>query len=221
MKSKRENNLKAKTDALYAFDREIISSRGCSPAGVDEAGRGAFAGPVVAAAVCLDYDVLSIEGINDSKKLSEAARDRLYDQIVASARGWAVGSASWAEIDRYNILEATYLAMKRALDGLVCTWDYTLIDGNRSVPYIPDNKQKTIIAGDANSAAIAAASIIAKVTRDRLMVAAHERFPEYDFVTNKGYGTEQHRKAIETYGLCEMHRRSFCEDLVLQTRLEL
>lgn len=221
MKSKKENNLKIKTDALYAFDKEIVLSRGCSPAGVDEAGRGAFAGPVIAAAVCLDYDKPPIEGINDSKKLSEAARDRLYDQIVTSARGWAVGSASREEIDKYNILEATYLAMKRALDSLVCIWDYTLIDGNRSVPYIPDNKQQTIIAGDANSAAIAAASIIAKVTRDRLMVAAHERYPQYDFITNKGYGTEQHRKAIEACGLCELHRRSFCEDLVLQTRLEL
>jgi ribonuclease HII len=221
VKSKKENNLKIKTDALYAFDKEIVLSRGCSPAGVDEAGRGAFAGPVIAAAVCLDYDKPPIEGINDSKKLSEAARDRLYDQIVTSARGWAVGSASREEIDKYNILEATYLAMKRALDSLVCIWDYTLIDGNRSVPYIPDNKQQTIIAGDANSAAIAAASIIAKVTRDRLMVAAHERYPQYDFITNKGYGTEQHRKAIEACGLCELHRRSFCEDLVLQTRLEL
>ncbi|HEX2959382.1 MAG TPA: ribonuclease HII [Chitinispirillaceae bacterium] len=221
MRSKRENKLKVKTEALYAFDREIVLSRGCVPAGVDEAGRGAFAGPVIAAAVCLDYDSPLIDGVNDSKKLSESARDRLYDQIVSSARGWAVGSASWQEIDKYNILEATYLAMKRALDGLACSWDYTLIDGNRLVPYIPDSKQKTIIAGDANSAAIAAASIIAKVTRDRLMVAANEHYPQYDFITNKGYGTEQHRKVIETCGLCEMHRRSFCEDLVLQTRLEL
>jgi ribonuclease HII len=221
VKSKRESSLKVKTDALYAFDKEIVLSRGCSPAGVDEAGRGAFAGPVIAAAVCLDYNAAPIEGINDSKKLTEAMREHLYDQIIASARGWAVGSASRDEIDKYNILEATYLAMKRALDGLVCAWDYTLIDGNRSVPYIPDSKQQTIIAGDANSAAIAAASIIAKVTRDRLMVAAHERYFQYDFITNKGYGTEQHRKAIETCGLCEMHRRSFCEDLVLQTRLEL
>jgi ribonuclease HII len=220
VRSKQEKTKVSKTDALYAFDKELISSKKCIPAGVDEAGRGAFAGPVVAAAVCLNYDA-PIEGINDSKKLSETARERLYEQIITSALGWAVGSASCKEIDKYNILEATYLAMQRALEGLKCTWDFSLIDGNRSVPYIPENKQQTIIGGDACSASIAAASIIAKVTRDRLMVETHQLYPHYDFLTNKGYGTEQHRNSIMTNGLCEIHRRSFCEDLALQTRLSL
>jgi ribonuclease HII len=220
VRSEKKHEHRLQTDALYAFDKELILSKGCIPAGVDEAGRGAFAGPVIAAAVCLDYDT-PIEGINDSKKLSEAERERLYGEIVRSARGWAVGSASCAEVDKYNVLEATYLAMKRALEELQCTWDFALIDGNRSVPYIPEAKQKTVIKGDASSASIAAASIIAKVTRDRLMIQAHQQYSHYDFATNKGYGTELHRNYIIANGLCKIHRRSFCEDLVLQTRLEL
>ncbi|MBN1600049.1 MAG: ribonuclease HII [Chitinispirillaceae bacterium] len=219
MKSEKKRDKRPKSDALYAFDKDIISSKNCMIAGVDEAGRGAFAGPVIACAVCLDYDT-PIDGINDSKKLTEIQRQQLYEQIVATARGWAVGSASCSEVDKYNVLEATYLAMKRALEGLACQWECALIDGNRSVPYIPENRQMLIVKGDANSASIAAASIIAKVTRDRLMVQAHEQYPHYDFMTNKGYGTLQHRNSIIANGLCGIHRRSFCEDLVLQTRLE-
>jgi ribonuclease HII len=220
VRSEKKLQKSRKSDALYAFDKEIIVTKNCVVAGVDEAGRGAFAGPVIAAAVCLDYDT-PIDGINDSKKLTEVQREELYELIVATAHGWAVGSASSSEVDKYNVLEATYLAMKRALEGLSCQWGLTLIDGNRSVPYIPEHRQMLIVKGDASSASIAAASIVAKVTRDRQMVEAHEQYPHYDFITNKGYGTAQHRNSIVANGLSGIHRRSFCEDLVLQTRLEL
>ena len=218
--SKRSPGSSTVSAKLYEFDRLIIETSNYVIAGVDEAGRGAFAGPVVAAAVCLDYGC-HIDGINDSKKLSGQAREKAYGTIIECVTGWAVGVASPSEIDKFNILEATYLAMQRALDSLTCSWNFALIDGNRSVPYIPENKQKTIIGGDGCSAAIAAASIIAKVTRDRIMIQYHDRYPQYDFMSNKGYGTEQHRNSILSHGLTDLHRKSFCENLVLQTRLPL
>ena len=208
------------TQRLHVYDKQLIQQNEYLLAGIDEAGRGSFAGPVIAAAVCLNYEK-PIVGVNDSKKLSESARERIYECIVTDVLGWVVGMASPKEIDKYNILEATFLAMQRALDGLQCDWTYVLVDGNAVIPYISDTKQKTVVGGDACSASIAAASIVAKVTRDRIMVQMDETYPGYDFVSNKGYGTQLHRNSILDNGLCEIHRRSFCANLALQTRLPL
>jgi len=207
---------------LFQFDRTIIDQeKCCTLVGIDEAGRGPLAGPVVAAAVCLDLSSEVIEGINDSKKLSLVAREKLYSQITEQAHAWAVGMASPKEIDRINILQATFLAMQRALDDMDHPWTLALVDGNQYVPTIPREKQKVIIEGDGQSASIAAASIIAKVTRDRIMQQYHDKYPSYSFHTNKGYGTEYHRNQILEIGLCKIHRRSFCENFILQTRLPL
>lgn len=197
------------TEKLFAFDREVMNAGVFCMVGIDEAGRGPLAGPVVAAAVVLDLDK-SIPGVNDSKKLSPAARERLYERITAESRGFAVGEASVEEIERLNILQATFLAMRRALEAIALPWTLALVDGNLRISGIPDARQKTVIRGDGLSASIAAASIIAKVTRDRIMKDYHARFPMYDFLCNKGYGTALHRQRIADFGLCEIHRRSFC-----------
>jgi ribonuclease HII len=208
------------TQALYDFDLRIEAERGCRVAGLDEAGRGPLAGPVVAAAVMLDLG-RAIPGVNDSKKLSAKKRDELYDVITAGAAAWAVGQASVEEIDRHNILQASLLAMKRALDAIARPWSLALVDGNRGIPSLDSGRQLTVVAGDAQSASIAAASIIAKVTRDRLMRAYHDRYPAYEFAVHKGYGTALHRERIRQLGLCEIHRRSFCARLVSQTAMDL
>jgi ribonuclease HII len=195
--------------ALFNFDRSIVTDVNGFIVGIDEAGRGPLAGPVVAAAVVLDLDK-SIPGVNDSKKLSPAARERLYERITAESRGFAVGEASVEEIERLNILQATFLAMRRALEAIALPWTLALVDGNLRISGVPDARQKTVIRGDGLSASIAAASIIAKVTRDRIMKDYHARFPMYDFLSNKGYGTALHRQRIVDFGLCEIHRRSFC-----------
>lgn len=197
------------SERLYAFDREFMDCGSACIAGIDEAGRGPLAGPVVAAAVVLDLDK-SIPGVNDSKKLSPAARERLYERIAAEARGFAVGEGSVEEIERFNILQATFLAMRRALEAIVLPWTLALVDGGLRISGVPDTRQKAIVRGDGLSASIAAASIIAKVTRDRIMKDYHARFPMYDFLSNKGYGTAIHRQRIADFGLCEIHRRSFC-----------
>lgn len=217
-RSKKDKN--AVTAALYDFDRAVRSECRGSIIGIDEVGRGPLAGPVMAAAVILDPCTI-ISGINDSKKLSAEARDRCYDRIAAEAIAYAVGSASVEEIEDLNILQATFLAMQRALDAISQPWAMALVDGNQRIPAIPHERQRAIIRGDAQSASIAAASIIAKVTRDRLMKDYHERFPMYDFSCNKGYGTALHRVRISEHGLCAIHRRSFCEGLIAQTRLAL
>lgn len=178
--------------------------------GIDEAGRGPLAGPVVAGAVILPKDC-EILYLNDSKKLSEARREALYDEIMEKAVAVGVGMASPDTIDRINILQATYCAMKDAVSQLSTRPDVLLNDAV-TIPELTIT-QVPIIKGDARSVSIAAASIIAKVTRDRLMKEYDAIFPDYGFAGHKGYGTEAHVQAIKTYGLTPIHRRSFCENI--------
>jgi ribonuclease HII len=180
-------------------------------AGIDEAGRGPLAGPVVAAVVIQDLRGSPIEGVNDSKKLTAARRDSLFDAIINKAEAFGVGVADREEIDAVNILQATFLAMRRALENVDGRYDLLLVDGNQYIAGVPRERQKTIVGGDARSASIAAASIVAKVTRDRMMDGYHERYPQYGFAKHKGYGTKYHIEMIERYGLCEIHRRTFCK----------
>lgn len=178
--------------------------------GVDEAGRGPLVGAVVAGAVVLDPNN-PIEGLKDSKKLTAARREYLYEQIMEKAKAWGVGEASPLEIDQINILQATMLAMRRAIEDLanrLGAWpDKALIDGNRC-PELPIASE-AIVKGDAKEPAISAASIVAKVTRDRQMMSLHERHPEYGFAQHMGYPTEAHFAALKQYGACDQHRRSF------------
>lgn len=178
--------------------------------GVDEAGRGPLAGPVCAAAVILPEGHI-IEGLNDSKKLSEKKREALYDIIKSEAVAYSIAMASEKEIDEINILQATYLAMRRAVTGLEIKPDFVLVDGNRD-PMLGINT-KTVIKGDALSASIAAASVLAKVTRDRYMLEISEKYPEYQFPKHKGYGTKLHYEMLEKYGISDIHRRSFLKKL--------
>lgn len=180
--------------------------------GVDEAGRGPLAGPVCAAAVILPLDV-ELEGVNDSKKLSEKKREALYDVITEKALAYNLAFASVEEIEEFNILEATYIAMNRAIEGLNIKPDFALIDGNR-VPRNISVPCETVVKGDGKSLSIAAASILAKVTRDRLLLEYHEQYPQYNFAKHKGYGTKEHIDAIREYGLCEFHRPSFLKKLI-------
>jgi ribonuclease HII len=175
-------------------------------AGVDEAGRGPLAGPVVAAAVMLD-ELQPIKGLADSKTLSPRRRERLYDEIRAKALCCCVAEASAQEIDELNILQATLLAMRRAVEGLRLKPHRVLVDGNR-LPVLA-MPARAIVKGDAKVQAIAAASILAKVHRDRLCLALHERFPQYGFAAHKGYPTGEHLHALRAYGACAEHRRSF------------
>lgn len=190
--------------ALYAKGYEYIC-------GIDEAGRGPLCGPVVAAAVILKKDD-HIEGVNDSKKLSEKKRETLFEIIKERAVAYSVGIVDEQTIDEINILEATRLAMKKAVEGLSTKPEYALVDAEKkvpiNVPYMP------IVKGDALSESIAAASIIAKVTRDHMIVELDKEYPEYGFAKNKGYGTKEHTDAIKKYGLCKAHRRSFCKKFV-------
>ena len=178
--------------------------------GVDEAGRGPLVGAVVAGAVVLD-PANPIEGLKDSKKLTAAKREFLYEQILEKSKAWGIGEASPMEIDQINILQATMLAMRRAIEDLstrLGRWpDKALIDGNRC-PELPITAE-AIIKGDAKEPAISAASILAKVTRDRQMQLLHERHPEYGFAQHMGYPTEAHFTALQQYGACDQHRRSF------------
>ncbi|MBT9510991.1 MAG: ribonuclease HII [Acidovorax sp.] len=175
-------------------------------AGVDEAGRGPLAGPVVAAAVILN-DLHPIEGLADSKKLTPARREKLYDEIRAKALCCSIAEASVEEIDRLNILQATMLAMRRAVMGLRLKPVMVLVDGNR-LPLL-DVPAEAIVKGDALVPAISAASILAKVHRDRWCVQVHEEFPQYGFAGHKGYGTAVHLAALREHGACIHHRRSF------------
>lgn len=195
---------------LFRFDAFVRAS---SPVlcGVDEAGRGPLAGDVYAAAVIFD-DGLLIDGINDSKKLSEKKRETLFDEITGKARAYAIAKATVEEIETLNILQATFLAMRRAVEGLGCSVDLALIDGNR-LPPLPCEAE-CLIGGDAKSASIAAASILAKVSRDRAMKALAERYPQYEFEKHKGYGTARHCELIRRYGPCEVHRHSFLRKLM-------
>lgn len=175
-------------------------------AGVDEAGRGPLAGPVVAAAVILD-DLNPIAGLADSKQLTAARRERLYDEIRARALCCSVAEASVEEIDQLNILQATLLAMRRAVEGLRLKPTKVLVDGNR-LPVL-DVLAEAIVKGDAKVPAISAASILAKVHRDRWCDHYHQQFPQYGFANHKGYGTAEHLAALRLHGACPQHRRSF------------
>ena len=174
--------------------------------GVDEAGRGPLAGPVCAAAVILPRD-LEIPGLNDSKKLTDKKRRELYDIIISEAEYYGIAFATEQEIDEINILQATFLAMERAVDQLGIRPDLALVDGNRE-PRFP-LPVKTVIKGDSLSANIAAASILAKVTRDRLMEELDETYPQYGFAVHKGYGTKRHYAALTEFGPSPVHRRTF------------
>ncbi len=175
-------------------------------AGVDEVGRGPLAGPVIAAAVILPRDGIK-EKLFDSKRISAKKREHLYETILAEAQGVGIGIIGHEEIDRINILQATLKAMALAITNLPFPPDFILIDGVQGITVpIP---QKPIRKGDQLCNSIAAASIIAKVTRDRMMLECHQRYPQYNFLRNKGYGTKEHRKAIKRFGVCELHRKTF------------
>lgn len=177
--------------------------------GIDEAGRGPLAGPVCAAA-CVLPEGLVIEGLNDSKKLSEKRREALYEQITTQGVAWAVCLVDEAVIDEINILQATFRAMRGAVAKLGLQPDLCLVDGNRDPGLgLPT---RTVVKGDASCASVAAASILAKVTRDRLMYAYDELYPGYGFAVHKGYGTKAHYAAIQQLGLCPIHRRSFLKN---------
>ena len=195
---------------LYEIEQTLRGNGLTLVCGVDEAGRGPLAGPVCAAAVILPPGLI-LEGLNDSKKLTEKKRDALYDMITAQAVSWGVGLASPQEIDAFNILQATYLAMRRAVGQLGCTPDYVLVDGNGdpklSLP------TETLVKGDGRSACIAAASVLAKVTRDRLLTALDAEYPEYGFAQHKGYPTKAHYAAIAVHGVTPAHRSSFLNTL--------
>lgn len=179
--------------------------------GVDEAGRGPLAGPVYAAAVILPSDCV-IEGLNDSKKLTEKKREKLFDEIKEKAVAYGIASADEKEIDEINILNATFLAMKRAIDSLSVKPDLALIDGNQK-PHT-DIEEVTVIKGDAKSMSIAAASVLAKVSRDRYMLEMAEKYPQYEFARHKGYGTKLHYEKIAEYGVCDIHRRTFLKKIL-------
>ncbi len=197
---------------LKDFDRQYYSDKVRLIAGVDEAGRGPLAGPLVAAAVIFDEDVV-IEGINDSKKLSFKKREELYKLIKQKARSIAVTLVRPATIDKINILKATLMAMRKSVSKLNPTPDLILVDGNQKfkseIPLV------TIIKGDALSFSIAAASIVAKVTRDRMMINAAKKYPGYFWEANKGYGTKQHMESIKEFGISPLHRKSFLKNIFI------
>lgn len=194
----------------YEHEKSLKNEGYVSVCGVDEAGRGPLAGPVVAAACILPIDC-EIEGLNDSKKLSEKKRDALFDIIKEKAISYSIAMASNEEIDKFNILNATMLAMARAIEGLPIKADFAIVDGNciRNFP-IP---AATLVKGDAKSPSIAAASILAKVTRDRLCLEMDQRYPEYNFKKHKGYPTKEHMELVIKHGPCPLHRKTFLKFL--------
>lgn len=192
------------------FEKEALAKGYKSVCGVDEAGRGPLAGPVCAAAVILPEGMI-IDGVNDSKKLSEKKRESLFDVIREQALSYSIAYATVDEIEEINILNATMLAMRRAIDGLEIKADYAMIDGNKIPPI--DIDAECIVKGDAKSMSIACASILAKVSRDRLLYKYAEEYPMYGFDKHKGYGTKVHREAILKYGPCPYHRKSFLKKL--------
>ena len=196
----------------YEFEKAAVNSGFSCICGVDEAGRGPLAGPVCAAAVILPAGA-TIEGLDDSKKLTEKKRERLYDIIKQTAVAYSVAYGTLEEIETVNILEATYLAMNRAIEGLTVKPDFALIDGNR-VPRGIKIPCETIVKGDSKSMSVAAASVLAKVTRDRLMLEYDKKYPEYNFKKHKGYGTKEHTELIKQYGPCEIHRLSFLKNIL-------
>lgn len=195
----------------YSYEKFAMKKGFQVVCGIDEAGRGPLAGPVYAAAVVLPMD-LEIDGLNDSKKLTEKKREVLFDIICKKAISYSIGIATEEEIDEINILNATFLAMRRAVDGLSVKPDYALIDGNQHPGLlIPD---ETVVKGDGKSMSIAAASILAKVSRDRFMLDIAKKYPEYCFEKHKGYGTKLHYEMIEKHGVSPVHRRSFLKKIL-------
>ena len=201
----RLQELKKIEEDIYSQGTEYIC-------GIDEAGRGPLAGPVVVASVIMPKDSM-IEGVNDSKKVSEKKREELYDKIIEEAISYSVGIVDQKEIDRVNILNATKAGLTESIKGLKVKPDIILVDALKGIdtceiPY------HSIIKGDAKCYSIAAASIIAKVTRDRIMRQWHEVYPQYNFIQHKGYGTAAHIAAIKEYGLCPLHRLSFVKNII-------
>ena len=194
----------------YEIEEKFLAEGYKAICGVDEAGRGPLSGPVCAAAVILPKGLI-IEGLNDSKKLTAKKREKLFDIVIENALAYGIGLASPEEIDKINILNADMLAMKRAIEALQIPADFALVDGNiaRDLP-IPATP---VIKGDALSYSIAAASVLAKVTRDRLCLEDDKCYPEYGFAKHKGYGTKEHMEAIRRLGPCPIHRKSFLKFL--------
>ena len=211
MKKLTEEEERARVSAMCEIENECRKKGYKYIAGVDEAGRGPLAVPVYAAAVILPEGTF-IEGINDSKKLSEKKREELFDVICEKASAYCIAEVSHTRIDEINILNATFEAMNKAVNGLNIRPEYVLIDGNRikgmEIPH------ETVVKGDAKSISIAAASILAKVSRDRVMYEMAEQYPLYGFDKHKGYGTKAHCDAILKYGACEIHRRSFLKKIL-------
>jgi ribonuclease HII len=204
---------------MFSFDRNFYNKGFYSVAGIDEAGRGPLAGPVAAAAVIFSKDSI-IYDLDDSKQLSEKKRETLFEIIKETALAYAVETVNNEIIDKINILQATFLAMSRAVLKLKIKPDLCLIDGNRKVKRLSFN-QETIIGGDAKSACVAAASILAKVSRDKMMLEYAKQYPVYEFEKHKGYGTKKHIAALKKYGICPIHRLTFSpvNDIIFQTKL--
>lgn len=195
----------------YSFEIAAMNQGFKTVCGVDEAGRGPLAGPVYAAAVILPVGT-EIDGLNDSKKLSEKKREELFDIINDIAVSVSVGIATEKEIDEINILQATFLAMTRAINGLEIPADYAIIDGNRAPK--SEIATETVVKGDGKVMSVAAASIIAKVSRDRFMLEMAEKYPQYQFQKHKGYGTKLHYEMIEKYGVSPIHRKTFLKKIL-------
>lgn len=195
----------------YLYEQQAAGKGYKAVCGVDEAGRGPLAGPVCAAAVILPEGAV-IEGLNDSKKLTEKKREALFDKVKEVAISWSVAYADVSEIEEYNILNATFIAMNRAIESLDIPADFAIIDGNR-VPKEIKIPCETVVKGDSKSMSVAAASILAKVSRDRLMLELDEKYPEYEFKRHKGYGTALHIEKIKEYGPSECHRPSFLKKI--------
>lgn len=193
-------------DSVWAFEKQALNNGFSAVAGVDEVGRGPLAGPVVAAAVILPA-AFAGDGLTDSKKLTAKQRDRWFAQIYAQAVTVGIGIIDPVEIDRINILQAALAAMAMAVGNLEPVADFALIDGTFAIPF--NIAQQTVVKGDSRSISIAAASVVAKVTRDRMMVRYADEFPEYGFASHKGYATQSHLAAIRENGCCMIHRRSF------------
>ncbi len=194
----------------FSYERQAVSAGHPLVCGIDEAGRGPLAGPVYAAAVILPMDC-GIAGLNDSKKLSEKKREELFPVICEKAAAYGIGFATEREIDEVNILQATFLAMIRAYSNLGISADWALVDGNRMPPLpIPG---ECVVKGDAKCASVAAASVLAKVSRDRVLRELDGKYPQYGFAKHKGYGTKAHYEAIKRYGVLPEHRKSFLKNL--------
>lgn len=196
----------------YSYENSAVLKGYKYVCGVDEAGRGPLAGPVCAAAVILPEGTV-IEGLDDSKKLSEKKREVLFDIIKSKAISYGIAFASVEEIEEFNILGATYIAMTRAVEQLDLNADYALIDGNRYPPQLTIDGE-CVVKGDSRSMSIAAASVLAKVTRDRLLLEYAEKYPQYSFEKHKGYGTKAHIDAIKEFGVTDIHRPSFLKKLL-------